>query len=137
MSKSNATETDVLNYVFNATAFPWNANANLYVALHTANPDEAGTQLTNETAYANYVRAVVARTSGGWTVSGNQVSNAATITFNACSGAGSTVTHVSIGTSALPSAGQILYSGALASPLVISSGVTPQFGAGALVITED
>lgn len=53
----------------------------LYVSLHTADPGEAGSQTTSECAYTNYARVAVARSAGGWTVSSNQVSNAAAITF--------------------------------------------------------
>lgn len=38
MSKSNTTELDFLQYVFNATAFSWDASTILYIALHTADP---------------------------------------------------------------------------------------------------
>ena len=38
MSFSNAAETAVLNQVFIGTALPWNANTDLYLALHTADP---------------------------------------------------------------------------------------------------
>ena len=138
MSKSNTTESDFLLYTFNATAFSWNAISTLYVALHTADPTETGTQTTNEANYTGYLRVAVARTSGGWTVSGTtQVTNAASITFPICQGGSNTITHMSIGTANSPSAGQILYSGALASNLIVTTGITPQFGAGALVITED
>ena len=39
MSKGNTTENDVLEHLFKATALPWAANANLYIGLHTADPD--------------------------------------------------------------------------------------------------
>ena len=137
MSKGDTTETDVLNYVFKATAFPWNAISNLYIGLHTQDPGEAGVQTTYEATYGGYLRVAVVRTAAGWTVSGNSVTNASVITFPICSGGTSTVTYISVGTVASPDAGQILYSGALASSLVVSAGITPQFGAGALVISED
>lgn len=53
----------------------------LYVSLHTADPGEAGAQNTSECAYTNYARVAVARSAGGWTVTNNQVVNAATISF--------------------------------------------------------
>jgi hypothetical protein len=136
MSKSNTTENDFMLYTFNGTAISWDGNTNLYVALHTADPGEAGNQTTSEATYTSYARVTVARTSGGFTVSGNQASNTALIQFPQCTGGTNTITHVSVGT-ATSGAGQILYSGALTSSLSVSSGIQPQFSVGALVITED
>ena len=136
MSKSNATETDVLNEFFNAVALPWNAITDLYVALHTADPGEAGNQTTNEATYTSYARVAVARTGVGWTVSGNTAENAALFQFPQCTSGTNTITHVSIGTLSA-GAGQILYSGALNSPLAVANLIQPQFAAGDLVTTED
>ena len=146
MSKSNTFETDLLNLIFvntdialigDAAGLQNSATAgSLYVSLHTADPDEAGTQATNETAYTNYARVAVARTVGGWTVSGNTVSNAALVQFAQCGVTGATLTHFGVGTDA-SGAGQLLYSGALTSPLAVSSGIQPQFAAGDLDVTED
>lgn len=136
MSKSNTTENDLLEYVFKATNFSWDANTNLYIALHTADPGEGGSQTTSEATYTNYARVTVARSGSGWTVSGNQASNAALIQFPQCAGGSNTITHVSIGT-ASSGAGQILYSGALNASLSVSNLIQPQFAIGALVITED
>lgn len=146
MSKSNTFETDLLNLVFvntdialigDAAGLQNSATAgSLYVSLHTADPDEAGTQATNETAYTNYARVAVARTVGGWTVSGNTVSNAALVQFAQCGVTGATLTHFGVGTDA-SGAGKLLYSGALTSPLAVSSGIQPQFAAGDLDVTED
>lgn len=136
MSKSNTTENDFLLYTFNATAFSWNALTNLYVALHTADPGEAGTAVTSEATYTSYARVTVARTAGGWTISNPTASNAALISFPACTGGTNTITHVSVVTTT-SGAGQILYSGALNASLAVSTGITPQFAPGALTITED
>ena len=78
----------------------------------------------------------MARSGAGWTVSGNQVSNAALIQFPQCSGGTETAEYVSI-TTAVSGGSKILWSGALSSPLAISSGIQPQFAIGALVVTED
>ncbi len=63
MSKSNTTENSWLTLLFNATTWAnvaINATSspltNLYVSLHTANPDETGTQTTSECAYTDYAR---------------------------------------------------------------------------------
>lgn len=108
----------------------------LYVSLHTADPGEAGSQTTNEATYTGYARKAVARTAGGWTVSGNAVSNTAAITFDPCTAGSNTITHFGVGTD-LSGAGTLLYKGALSASLAVSSGITPQFAAGDLDITED
>ena len=146
MSKSNTFETDLLNLIFvntdialigDAAGLQNSATAgSLYVSLHTADPGEAGTQATNETAYTNYARVAVARTVGGWTVSGNTVSNAALVQFPQCGVTGATLTHFGVGTDS-SGAGKLLYSGALSSSLAVSSGIQPQFSSGDLDVTED
>jgi hypothetical protein len=136
MSKGNTAENDVIGKLFNNTAISWDANGSLYVSLHTADPGEAGSQTTSESAYGGYARQTVARSGAGWTVAGNQASNTALIQFPQCSSGSSTLTYVAIGTST-SGAGQILYSGALTSSLSVSTGIQPQFAIGALTVTED
>ena len=136
MSLGNTTENDIALYMFNATAFSWNGNTNLYVSLHTADPGEGGSQTTSECDYGSYARVTVARTSGGWTVSGTAATNAALIQFPQCTSGSETATYVAIGT-ASSGTGQILVSGALSSSLAISSGIQPQFAASALTVSFD
>lgn len=136
MSKGNTHENDALEYVFKATAYSWNAIGTLYVALHTGDPGEAGSQTTSECAYTSYARVGVTRSGAGWTVSGNQSSNAALVQLPQCTGGSETITHISIGT-ASSGAGQILYKGALAASLAVSNLIQPQFAIGAIVVTED
>lgn len=141
MSKSNNLETDLLALIFNATAIPDLAEndsttpaTTLTVALHTADPGEAGTQATSEIAYTGYARIAVARTSGGWTISGNSVSPVAAITFGEMTGgAGGTATHFSVGTG---TGGELLYSGTITPNIVVTNGVTPELTT-ATAITED
>ena len=141
MSKGNNLETDLLALIFNATPIPELADndatspaTNITVALHTADPGEAGTQATSEIAYPGYARINVARPSGGWTVSGSSVSPAAAITFGEMTGgAGGTVTHFSVGTGV---ADELLYSGTVTPNIVVSNGVTPELTT-ATAITED
>jgi hypothetical protein len=136
MSFGNTTETDVLGKLFNNTALSWDANVNLYLALHTADPGEAGSQTASEATYTSYARVTVARSAGGWTVSGATASNTALVQFPQCTGGSNTITHVSIGT-ASSGAGQIIVSGALNSSLSVSNLIQPQFSAAALVFTLD
>ena len=111
------------------------ANPNVYVALHTADPGEAGDQSTNEATYTNYARQTLVRASA-WTDGGSTFTNAELIQFPQCGVTGNTITHVSIG-ELISGAGQIFYSGALNSPLTVANLIQPQFAAGALSITED
>lgn len=146
MSKGNTFENDLLQLLFNnvdiadvgdAGGIQNSATAgSLYVALHTADPGEAGTAATSESAYGSYARQAVARSAGGWTVSGNQASNTALVQFPECTSGSETITHVSI-TTAVSGTSKILYSGALSASRAVSSGIQPQFAAAALVVTED
>ncbi len=140
MSKSNALETDLLELLFNGTTMPNLADdtatspaTNLTIALHTADPGEAGDQSTNECAYTSYARVNVARTAGGWTVTGNSVSPVADIDFPQATGGTETATHFSVGTG---TANYMMYYGTLTPNISISSGVTPRITT-ASTITED
>lgn len=142
MSKGNTFENDLLLLIFNGTAIANIADnaassplTNFYVALHTADPGEAGNQTTSECAYTSYARVAVARTSGGWTVSGNQVVPTSIISFPQATGGSETATHFSIGT-ASSGTGKILYSGIVTPNISISTGITPQIGTGTTV-SED
>jgi len=154
MSKGNTFENDLLELVFqnadapligDSTGLRGSSTAgSLYVALHTANPDEAGAQNTSEAAYTGYARVAVARSAVGWTVTANAVENAAAVTFPMATAGTAAVTYFSVGT-ASSSTGKILYYGQLKDPdtgeagftLNIAAGITPSFAAGALDITED
>jgi hypothetical protein len=146
MSMSNASETNLLNLLFNNVDWPNVGDAaglqnsatagSFYVALHSADPGDAGDQTTNEVAYTGYGRVAVARSGAGFTVAGAQVSNAATVQFGECTAGTATATHFSVGLLSA-GAGDILYSGALSASRSISAGITPLFNAGALQGTVD
>jgi hypothetical protein len=143
MSKGDTFENDVLKLIFNATAIANIADnaassplTNLYVSLHTADPGDAGNQTTSEISYTGYTRVAVARTTGGWTVTGNRVSPVAEISFGAMTaGTGGTATHAAVGT-AVSGTGKLLYKGALSPTIAVSNGVTPKITTGS-TITED
>jgi hypothetical protein len=143
MPKSTATCNSILALIFNATAWADIAQndgsgplTDLYLSLHTATPGVGNNQTTNETAYTNYVRIAVARTTGGWDVpASGATANAALAQFAQCGVSGATITHVAIGT-ASSGAGTVLYAGALSSSLAVANGIQPQFAAGALTVTE-
>lgn len=135
MSKSNTTENDILKLMLQGTTPAWAAGANLYIALHTADPGEAGVQTTTEAAYTGYARVAITKASA-WTDGGSTFLNANLIQFPTCTAGSAVCTHFSIGT-ATSGAGQILASGALSSSLSVSNGIQPQFPAGQLTVTED
>lgn len=142
MSKGDTFENDWLKLIFNGTAIANIADnaaasplTNLFVALHTADPGETGTQATNEVSYTGYGRATVARTSGGWTITASSVSPTANIDFGACTAGTATATHASVGV-AVSGATKLLYSGALTPNISISAGVTPRIPTTS-TITED
>jgi hypothetical protein len=129
-------ENDLLKLIFNGTAIANIADnaasaplTNLYIALHTADPDEAGTQSTSETSYTGYARVAVARTSGGWTVSGSSASLTAAVDFPECTGGTATITHATIGTLS-SGAGKVIAGGAISPSIAVSSGVIPRLKTG-------
>ena len=108
---------------------------NIYVSLHTADPTAAGNQTSSEAAYTSYARVAVARTTGGWSLSGQTISNVAAINFPACTGGSETETFVGVGT-ASSGTGALLWAGPLTASLAVSNGITPSFAIGALTVTE-
>ena len=102
MSKSNAFEQSLLELLFNnsnianvgdATGLRGSTTAgSLYLALHTSDPGEAGSQTTNECAYTSYARQAVARSVAGFTISGNIASLAANVDFPEATGGSETAT---------------------------------------------
>jgi hypothetical protein len=139
--KSDTWENALLLLIFNNIAFTGLGDAtglratlvagNLYVALHTADPGEVGSQATNETTYQGYLRAAVPRSALGWTVTGNAVVNAADVEFPVCTGAPfDAITHFSVG---IASAGAttLLYKGSCGPGTVLLNNL-PRFPAGTL-----
>lgn len=106
-SKSNAWENAEMLLDFNNTAIANVGNAggllgssvagSWYVGAHTADPGEAGDQTTSEASYTGYSRTAIARSGAGFTVAGNQASNAAIVSLGACTGGSNTLTHWSLG----------------------------------------
>ena len=145
MSKSNAFETALQQLIFENAAIANVGDAaglratttagSLFFSLHTASPGEAGDQTTSEVAYTSYARVAVARSTAGWTVTGNTTAVDANVTFPAGTGGSGTATHWGLGTSST-GAGLLLYYGAISPSIVCGSGVTPQLTAGNCV-TED
>ena len=97
------------------------------LALSTVALTDADTLLTaTEVAYTGYARPTQARSSAGWTVSGDTASNAALIQFGEMTAGGpDTVVHLGLGFLAT---GDVLrLQQDLAADLVINNGINPQF----------
>lgn len=131
MSIANVTESNILKLYYNATAIANIADnaasaaiANIAVALHTADPGEAGTMTTSEVAYTSYARVNVARTTGGWTETTGSVSPVANINFPAGTGGSGTVTHFSTGKTNT-GAVDIFWSGTVTPNIVTGNAITP------------
>lgn len=146
MSATNVLENGLLSLLFenanyaavgDATGLRGSTTAGVfYISLHTANPNETGTQTTSEGAYTSYARQSVARSTAGWTVASGTADNDSAINFPAATGGSETETHFGIG-SDVSGAGNLFIWGALTASLAVSSGITPSFAAGALDITLD
>lgn len=138
-SLTNAAETDLLELLFTNTDWTNIGDAgglrgsvsagSFHISLHTSSPGETGDQTTNECAYTSYARVAVARSGAGWTVAGDNASNAAAITFPTCTGGSETASHGGCGTAA-SGAGNLITHGALTASRAISSGITPSFAIG-------
>jgi hypothetical protein len=145
VSKANATENDFVKFVFNAVAMP-SYGATLQLNFHTADPGEAGTAITSKPTPTSYVAQVVARDGTGWAVcdtngtlnaAGSAAKNVAQVTFPEVESGfvgTETWTHGSV---SVVATGQILYSGALTQPIIVSALTTPIFPAGTVLFSED
>lgn len=146
MSATNAFESALLSLIFenanaanvgDATGLRGSTTAGVFwISLSTGTLDDSSTQATTEATYTGYGRVSVARSTAGWTVTGNVADNDAAVTFGACTAGSSTVTDFGIG-SAETTAGNLFLYGALGASRAISSGITPEFAAGSLDVTLD
>ncbi len=125
-AKSNYLELKVLDH-FLGTAST-SAPSNVYLSLHTANPDEDGSG--TEVSGSGYSRNVVTFASAS---SGSTASNSVE-EFTASGGAFGTVTHFGIWDAS--SRGNLLYYGALTASKTIADGDTLRFASGAITISE-
>lgn len=133
MSKSNVFENDLLKLIFNGVAITGLADnaaasplANLYLALHTSDPGEAGTQATNEVNYEGYGRVAIQRSPAGWTVIDNVASPTSAVEFGEMvGGTAATATHITVGT-ASSGPGKVLYRGVLTPSVSLNVGVVPR-----------
>ena len=146
MSATNAFETSLLGLIFtnveaanvgDATGLRGSTTAgSFWISLHTASSGEAGNQATNETAYGSYVRQAVARSTSGWTVTGDTVDNDAQINFPEATSGPSFITHFGIGSNET-TAGNLFFHGATSGTLVVNTAVQPFIAIGALDVSLD
>lgn len=146
MSKSDTFENDLLLLLFNNTAIANIGDAgglrasvaagSLYWSLHTADPGEAGTAVTSETAYTGYARIAAARSGAGFTVTGNSVSPPAAVDFAECTASpGGSITHFGIVNTA-SGAGKLLYSGTVSPNIALAVGVIPRLKSSSTITEE-
>ena len=128
MSFSNYLETEILDHVFGGAAYT--APATLYLALHTANPDEDGSGAEVSTSGTAYARQTVA-----FTTSGNTTSNTSAVEYSTATANFGTVTHVGVWDAS--TAGNLLAYAALTSSKTIETGDVFRVPAGDLDITLD
>lgn len=135
MSKGNTFENDILKALFHDDTTNLDAIlalTNFYVAIHTADPGEAGDQTTSEVSYTGYQRVAVARTSSGWNIVNNTFSPVDAITFPEVLGAaGALATFASIGT-ASSGTGKILYRGPIDPTISCDLGYEPSLNTDSL-----
>lgn len=143
MPKSTTVCNKFLALLYNATTWDGIAEndsttplTNIYMGLQTAPMTGASVQTTSETAYTNYARQAVARTTSGWTApSSGATANVAAVEFPQCGVTGSTITDAHTGTS-VSGGGEIFHYGTLNASIAVSNQVQPRFAAGTVTITE-
>ena len=144
---TNLAETDFLDLFCTNVSFPnvgdatglvkSTADGSFDVALHTADTiADTSTVMTEvEASYTTYARDTIARTTSGWTVTGDTASNDALMQFGEMTAGGPvTVTDVSMG---FATASVMQVWGQVTIDLVINNGVNPQLAINALDLTSD
>ena len=146
MSATNVFENGLLSLIFenanyanvgDATGLRGSTTAGVFqISLHTANPNETGSQNTSESAFTGYLRVSVARSTAQWTVASGVADNDNAITFPTSTSGPESETHMGVGSDST-GAGNLFLWGALTATLVVNAAITPSFAAGALDITLD
>lgn len=132
MSASDYLEGKVLDHVFGLVSYT--APANMYVALYTAAPSDAGGG--TEVSGNAYARVQVTNSSATWTRTANVIANNIAVTFAAPSPAAwGTVTHFTL-MDASTGGNQIGW-GALGTATATAIGSAVSYAIGALTITAD
>jgi len=125
---SNYLETEILDHVFAGNAYT--APTTLYLALHTADPDEDGSGAEVSTSGTAYARQTVT-----FTVSGNTATTDAAVEYSTATANFGTVSHVGVWDAS--TAGNLLAFAALTSSKTIETGDVFRVPAGDLDIELD
>ena len=131
MGIANVTENAILDLVFRATAWTDYAinhtttpQTSISIGLHTADPGEAGTMATSESAYTNYARQSINRSGTSPNFAAADANGesflAANVDFPSSGAAGTTITFFSTG-----------HTGTVAQPILWSGDVSPSIAVGA------
>ena len=134
MSMSNTTENAVLKCLLQGTDPSYRAGDTQYLALFTSDPGETAS-LAGEATYSGYVRVALTKSSA-WTDGGSTFTNADLVQFGACTAGTNAITHFAVVDTSSGDVNMCI-TGALTSTLNVSSGIQPQFAAGALSIGAD
>lgn len=134
MSLSNTTETAALDCFLRGTDPSYRAGATQYLALFTADPGETAS-LVAEATYTGYARVALTKATS-WTGTSSPFTNTNLIQFGACTAGSDAVTHFAV-VDTVSGAVAMMISGALSGTLAVSTGIQPQFSAGALSISAE
>ena len=134
MSLSNTTETAALDCFLRGTDPSYRAGATQYLALFTADPGETAS-LVAEASYTGYARVALTKSSS-WTGTSSPFTNTNRIQFGACTAGSDSITHFAV-VDTSSGAVAMMISGALSGTLAVSTGIQPQFSAGALSISAE
>lgn len=128
---SDYLENHIIDSLFRNTTFT--RPANIYVALFTAAPNDAGGG--TEVSGGSYARQAIATgASSGWdAASGGATANTAVLTFPTATANWGTITHVGLFDAS--TSGNLLFHGALAASQTINSGNIFRFNAGDLDVS--
>lgn len=130
--KSDYLENKILDHVLGNTAF--SAPANLYFALFTSAPTDAGGG--TEVSGFSYARVNLTNNTTNFpNASGGSKSNGAAITFPTASGSWGSV--VAFGVFDAATSGNLLYWAMLTTPKTVGNGDAVAFDIGQVVFTED
>lgn len=127
---SNYLETKLVEYTLRGQVFT--QPTSVWIALHSADPGEAG---GNEITGTGYARVAVTCGTAAFSTHTPPLQNNNTITFPQAGGSWGTATHFSIMDAS--SSGNMLFYGALTASKAIGTNDTPSFAAAALQITLD
>jgi hypothetical protein len=132
-SFSNYLENEILDHIFGCTSRNYTSPTNIFVALSTSDPGEAGSGIA-EPAGGSYARA---STDGAdWNTAGSgSVTNAADIAFATATLSWGTITHFALFD--LVTGGNMLAYGSLSLSKAVGAGDTAKFVTGDLAITLD